>query len=502
MTTRTKPICITGSRILPLGSDDSIIENVDLWIADGLIHSLLPTGAPNPTGLEHEKLQFDNAVVIPGLVNAHSHSGSATRRGQIPGDHLDLFLIEGMALRDRRTPREIRLVALYHAMEMIKSGVTGAIDHFRHGLLPNPEAVLALLSAYEEIGLRVAVAPMFEDTTYIDTLPLDRTALPKGHQSRWEGAPAEPDDYFAALEAILSAWKGHGLAKLMLGVEGPQRCSQRLLEMTGAFAAQYNIGLHSHILESKTHAMMAAEECGKSQLRQLDEYGLVSPLSSFAHFVWGNDEDIALAAERKVNIVHNPVSNLVLGSGLQPTSRLLAAGVPVALGNDGSSTSGVSLFQQAKFAALLSRISNPDPDSWIMPAQALRMATNGGARTLNIGPDAGSIVPGAPADVTVVDLSGRAHRPLGDVRTHLVMYENGDGVDTVIVAGRIIMRNRRIALVDEEEIYREVEAIAREENLLNASVRQRAKEERPEYRDMIVGALRQDIGFSRYADLD
>src|SRR5205823_2577947 len=155
-------------------------------------------------------------------------------------------------------------------------------------------------------------------------------------------------------------WHGRGRSRVLLGVDGPQRCTQSLLEMTGDFAAKHGLGLHTHLLEAKTQALMAPAESGGSFVAYLDRFGLIGPKSSLAHFVWCSERDIELAAERGVTIVHNPVSNLLLGSGLQPTARLLEAGIPVALGSDSGSCTGLGLFEQAKLTLLLSRISQTD----------------------------------------------------------------------------------------------------------------------------------------------
>jgi cytosine/adenosine deaminase-related metal-dependent hydrolase len=494
---------ITGARIAMPDDPPAIVEGTDLWIADGRIAALLPAGAPAPMAGEVETLAFRNAVVIPGLINSHNHSASALQRGCIPGAPLDLFVLDAIARRAPKPLRQIRVAVLLQASEMLRHGVTGTVDHFRHAGLPTAEAVSAVFTAYKEIGLRAAVAPMYEDKRYVDSLPIAQTDLPPEIRERWRAArPPPPEDYFAMMEEIAVDWGRRGRLQLLLGVDGPQRCTPRLLDMTGNFAAKHGVGLHTHVLESKTQALVAPADYGGSFVAYLDRFGLVGPKSSFAHFVWCTARDIEVAAERRVNVVNNPVSNLLLGSGLQPTARLLEAGVNVALGSDGSSGNPISLFEQAKFSMLLSRISQPDCDRWITAPQALRMASAGGGAVLGEPGMLGVIAVGAHADLAVIDLDKSTHRPLGDIWSHLVMYETGENVDTVLVGGEVVFRNGRCTRINEDDVLAEAEELAAADEAANAPLMAKARAERGAFQALILKALQQSIATNRFARLD
>jgi cytosine/adenosine deaminase-related metal-dependent hydrolase len=181
----------------------------------------------------------------------------------------------------------------------------------------------------------------------------------------------------------------------MLGVDGPQRCTPKLLELTGEFAARHRIGLHTHLLEAKTQHLMATAEYGGSFVRYLDRYGLMNERSSLAHFVWCTPDDIALAAERRVNVVHNPVSNLILGSGILPVARLLARRRQCGAGHRRPKRRGGQRSRPGEFATLLSRVADTDPKGWVDPRAAFRLATQGGATALGI---EGTIEVGSHAD--------------------------------------------------------------------------------------------------------
>src|SRR5271168_3803602 len=189
MDRRMKPkLRITGARIAPLGSVDDVLDGMDLWIDDGRIAAIAPTGAAAPFDGPYKTYAFENALVLPGLVNSHSHSASALLRGTSPGAPLDLYVMEAMSRRTRRTMRQVRVSVLLHAIEMLKRGITGVIDHFRSGAVPSIEAVSTVLQAYDDIGMRAVVAPMFEDKRYIDSLPIDQNRLPPALQDRWRHA--------------------------------------------------------------------------------------------------------------------------------------------------------------------------------------------------------------------------------------------------------------------------------------------------------------------------
>jgi len=498
----TAKLRITGAKIAPLGGSDDLLDEMDLWIEDGRIAAIAPRGAPAVfADGAFETLAFANALVMPGLVNAHSHSASALQRGKIGGAPLDLFVMEAMSRRSHRPLDIVRVGALLHAIEMLKHGVTGVVDHFRHGAMPSTDAVLTVFKAYQEIGIRAAVAPMFEDRRYIDSLPIEAARLPPDIQERWlRMTPTSPDDYFVMMEEVAAETRGGERVRLMIGVDGPQRCTPELLEKTGEFAARHGMGLHTHLLEAKTQALMAPG-VGGSFVAHLDRFGLINEKSSLAHFVWCTDRDIELAAEKRVNVVNNPVSNLVLGSGLQPTARLLEVGVSVALGSDGCSSNAINMFEQAKFSMLLSRISQPDCDRWMTSRQALGLATAGGAAVLGEPGKLGVIAVGARADLAILNLDCEIHRPLGNVWNHLVMYETGQSVDTVLVGGEVVVRAGRCTRVDEDEVYAVAQEFATQDERNNAQHLSATRGERSVFQPLIIEALGRPTEVNRFARL-
>lgn len=499
----TSLLRITGAKVVALEGETGLLDDTDIWIADGRIAALLPAGSPAPRPGSVETLAFSHALAMPGLVNAHTHSASALLRGTNPGLPVDLYCLEAAV---RRTPKymdEVRICVLLQAVEMQKRGVTSIVDHFRHGGLPSIEAIAAVFSAYEQSGMRAALAPMFDDKLYINSLPMDRAQLPAPTRQLWDAMrPPAADDYFGIMEDVVTQWANHQRFRVLLGIEGPPRGTPRQFELAGEFAARHGIGIHTHLLEAKTQAMGAPADCNGSLVEYLDRFGLVGPKSSFAHFIWCNERDIELSAERNVNIVHNPVSNLLFGSGLQPTARLLEAGVNVALGSDGAGGNQINLFEQAKFAMLLSRVSQTDCGRWITPRQALRMATRNGGAVLGEPDTLGVIREGARADLIVIDMSGQAYRPLGDIWTHLVMYETGAGVDTVIIDGRVVVRQGKVTWIDEAALLAEADRLAARAKAESAKSSAAGAAERTIFQPLILDLLKKPIAIDRFAHLD
>ena len=490
---------IVGAEVLRDASRDRS-ERLDIWIEAGRVAALTKPGAAPHFRGDVETIDASGLLAIPGLVNTHTHSQSALLQGAVPGEPLDLFVIRAIARRAPRTERSIYIGALFHAMSMLKRGITAHIDHVRDGLLPTVRGVEGVLRAHRDIGIRAAVAPMYEDRTYIDSLPIDQQALPEDVRGRLRSAQRPPpEEYFKLMEHLVARWRGaEGRLDVMLGVDGPQRCTPKLLELTGEFALRHRIGLHTHLLEAKTQHLMATAEYGGSFVRYLDRYGLMNERSSLAHFVWCTPDDIALAAERRVNVVHNPVSNLILGSGILPVARLLRAGVNVALGTDGQSGAAVSVLDQAKFATLLSRVADTDPKGWVDPRAAFRLATQGGATALGI---EGTIEVGSHADIALIDVGGEAWRPRGDLYRHLVMYENGANVRTVLVEGDVVVREGRCVKIDETAVLEEAQAIAEHQARENEPWLAAVDGDSAVLKEQLLRALQRPAAANRFADL-
>ncbi|MEL6523881.1 MAG: amidohydrolase family protein, partial [Pseudomonadota bacterium] len=306
---------------------------------------------------------------------------------------------------------------------------------------------------------------------------------------------------FELMQGALDRWQGHDRVSLMLGVDSPQRCSDALLRRAGAFCAEHGIGNHTHLLEARTQWAMAEARDPRGFVAYLAECGLAGPLSSFAHFVWFTDSDLDALLEAGTTIIHNPSSNLVIGSGIQPLLRLVEAGAHVALGSDGLNAGHAVMFEKTRLAALLHRVTEPDSDRWIKAGPMLRMATVNGARALGAYGARGTLEAGQAADIVLLDADGIAMSPLGAPEAQIVHYETGASVKDVFVAGEQVVADSKPTRFDGAAILAEAREIAARLARDNAGALEKAAALHPNIKDMVRRVHAMDCGPCRFARL-
>jgi len=246
----------------------------------------------------------------------------------------------------------------------------------------------------------------------------------------------------------------------MVGPSAPLRCSPALLRGLADLASKRGLGIHTHFLETKGQALMAQRRYGGVMSAYLEQSGLLGEKTSLAHAVWVRPEDIERIARSGATVVTNPISNLVLGSGLMPLLEFRDAGVPIALGTDGPNSGGhLALFETMRLATALSRVAEPDPDGWAGADAAFRFATLNGARALGLGDRVGSIEVGMEADLVLLKKRSSAFVPLNDVVRQLVFCELGQSVDTVLVRGRVVLQEGALRGIEVEKVFAEAEAV-------------------------------------------
>jgi 5-methylthioadenosine/S-adenosylhomocysteine deaminase len=235
------------------------------------------------------------------------------------------------------------------------------------------------------------------------------------------------------------------------GPSAVQRCSDELLTKSAEIARRKKLPMHIHLAETKAQQVIGRELYGKSLLQHLDSLALLDSNLSLAHAIWIEPGDVELFAGRRLTAVHNPASNLRLGSGLAPVTKYLSAGARVALGTDGAaSNDGQNMFDAVRLAGLIHNQAGTDFAQWIPPRQALTMATRNGADAFGL--DAGVLAPGKLADVILLRRDTTAFTPLNDVIGQLAFCENGSSVDTVIVNGEIVVESGRLTRIVEQEV--------------------------------------------------
>ena len=447
-------IAIRRCRALVRRDGALVLQDCDIEIRDGLIARIAAPGE----GAAAEIVEGGDRLVAPGLVNAHTHSPLNVLRGTADGmDHVG-FMWTNQADTAGRGAEEIAVSAALGALDMLRSGVTAAIDHYPEQNCA-VEDVAPLARAYAGIGMRAAIALRVFDRAYddIDPARIDGVELSIDRDLGDNPlAPLPADEIASVCEAAADAWHGHaGLVSIMPGPSNPIRCSDEMLVRCHEIAASRDLGIHTHLLETRIQRTLAEERYGRTMVAQLDALGILDRRWSLAHTVWVDGKDIDLLAARQAVVVHNPHSNSKIGAGIAPIARMLASGVPVALGTDGASTNDtLSIHEAMSLAALLPRIAGTPRADWPDAGDAFDMATRGGAAAFVSGPPLGAIEAGAAADLVLYDLDAPSLAPLNDPLQQLVFAERGRAVRTVMVAGKVVYEDGDFASADAEAAIR------------------------------------------------
>ncbi len=463
---------IRDAAILTLDAQDRFIDHGYLLIAGERIVALGEGAAPAvPDGTR--VIDGSGKLAAPGLINAHTHSQSATLPGF--GDRLShpAFMWLTQAHTARRTPDETRLAVLLTAWAALGSGTTAVIDHFPGQRFVAAD-VDAALTAWDETGMRAVLGLRFFDGAFNDIFPAPGVLPPALLAQLKQVALLRPqplDELQAELEGAIQRWHGkRGRLGVFPAPSNPDRCSDAALQLCAELARRYDTGIHTHLLETEKQAKLARSQYGTSSLGRLQRLGVLSDRWSCAHCCWVDDGDIALMAATGAVAVLNPESNARLGSGVAPIPAMLKAGVPLALGTDGAGANdNLSMQEAMRAAATLHRPMLPARRDWISARQALAMATAGGAAALRQ-PLLGALAPGWLADLALYRMDTPAWLPLNDAASQLVFAETGAGVETVLVGGAVVLDQGKPTRFDSQSLGAEIRAMARSLRLRNADL--------------------------------
>jgi 5-methylthioadenosine/S-adenosylhomocysteine deaminase len=375
-------------------------------------------------------LEARKKLVMPGLVNAHTHLSMSLLRGHAEDLPLRRWLEEKIWPVERRLkPHHVYAGALLGCLEMIKSGTTCFSDMYFH--------MGEVARAVRESGLRASLSYGIIEL-------------------------GDPERRKAELNRAAELLKERSeRIEVMLGPHAPYTCSDECLLQVKELSERYGVGIHIHLSETKEEVVESIKRTGKPPVLHLEEIGFLGPRVLAAHCVHVSGEEIKRLAKHGVKVVHNPASNLKLASGVAPVREMLDEGVEVALGTDGpASNNTLDMFREMKLCALLQKWKSGDP-SRMRAEEVLKMATVGGARALGI-EGIGEIGPGRKADLILLDLNSPHLAPLPKTVSNIVYSAVGFDVDTVIVDGKILMRNRKVLTLSEEEVMRRAEEAAEE----------------------------------------
>ena len=426
-------LIVYGDHVITMVEGEGVIEDGAVVVRDGAIVAVGPRDAIDREYIGARSIPGGNRVLMPGLVNGHTHTSMTLFRGMV--DDLDLmtwlnqyvFPMEGRFV----TPEFVRVGTELACWEMIRGGTTSFVDMYFY-----PDEIAGVV---DRCGLRAVVA-----SPHID--------YPSPGFSGW-------DDSFAAAIDFVTRWQGrHPRITPAFAPHAPYTVAPQHLQATVEKAAELDAVISMHLAEAPAETAYIAENFRKSPVRHASDLGLYRQQLIAAHMVQLDPNDIALTAEAGVGAVHNPTSNMKLGAGVSPVPAMLAAGVNVGLGTDGAaSNNDLDLWEEIRMAALLHKVNSGDPTA--LPAgDALAMATRLGAKAARLGDRVGQLKPGLRADLIQVELNKTHQLPLYDVVSHLVYVTDSSDVVTTIVDGEVLMENRKVLTIDEAALRRKVQA--------------------------------------------
>ena len=429
-------------------ASEPVLKDRLIRIRGELIEGVEPLPA-TPLETSGDALVIDarDKVVMPGLVNAHCHHTEVLQRSLRDRVPFELWLPERRGIEDILDPGYDDLLAANHIalLENLKHGTTTVLHHLsRRGAIDLQE-IRACIDAATRIGIRTFIAPSIADVGWRRVVPAE------------EASAAARDELRRLGEALDLVADGPATVKGTVAPSSPHTCTDDFLSRCLAMAEERDLLMHTHFLETRVEAMQRTA-AGETTVERTSRLGLLRPETSLAHAVHLSDRELDVLAEKQAAVVHNPCSNAKLGSGIARIREMLDRGITVALGSDGGDTSdGYSMFDQMKMAAVMRRCSVADFNTWITAVESLAMATTGGAKALGL--KAGSIAPGHLADICILK-PGTRMWPATDLVQSLVYSENGGSVDTVLVAGEVLMEGGRSLRIDESELALQAENLA------------------------------------------
>lgn len=424
----TTDILIQGVTVFTMEEPETIIENGEIAIKGDRIAAIGPCGSTAAGDQAARVIDGSHMIALPGFINCHTHAAMTLLRSYAD----DLPLMEWLSekiwpIENNLEPDDIYWGTMLCCLEMIKSGTTTFADMY---FIMNQTAL-----AVEKCGLRAC---------------LSRGMVGNGPNAAL--ALEESVDFF-------KEWNGKagGRIKVMFGPHAPYTCTPAYLRQVIELAGKYGAGLHIHVAETRDEVKQINTDYGKTPVGYLDDIGLFQLPVLAAHCVHVDAKDIEILARNNVGVAHCPESNMKLASGAAPVADLLKAGVNVGLGTDGAaSNNNLDLLGEMRSAALLQKFCTGDPT--VMPAStALRTATASGARVLGLTGEIGLLKEGMKADLILIDKRQPHFYPQHNLTANLVYAAHSSDVDTVLVDGRILMENKKVLTIDEEEVMREVQ---------------------------------------------
>ena len=428
-------LIVKGDYVVTMDEDGTVYEQGAVAIDEGVIVAIGPAADIESAYSANEVLEGDKRIVLPGLINGHSHAAMTLLRGVAD----DLALMDW--LNNYIFPAEVEFVDAEFVRigtelacwEMIRGGTTTFVDMYYY-----PDTIAEVV---ERCGMRAMVSATVIDQRSPDAEnAIDSLEKGNGFINRWTNRNSRITPIF--------------------GPHANYTLNAEQLAATRRAAMALGAPISIHLSESPFEVQYSKDTYGTTSIEMFESIGFFEGPTIAAHVVWPTETEIPILAERKVGVIHNPTSNMKIASGISPVTEMLAAGVRVGIGTDGAaSNNDLDLWEEMRLAAFLQKVDRMDPE--VMSATTvLTMATSGGATAIGLGDRIGSLVPGKLADVIQVAFDDVHHVPTYDVISHLVFVTDEQDVASVVVDGKVLMKEREMLTVDTERIRAEATALA------------------------------------------
>ena len=418
-------LLIEARWIAPVDTD-ALLHNHAVAVHDGRIVDLLPSGEAQTRYQPTKRTRLDNHILIPGLINLHTHAAMNLMRGLADDLPLMTWLQEHIWPTEAEHVSEkfVREGTRLACAEMLRGGITTFNDMY---FFPDAAA-----EAAAEFGMRAMIG-------------LTTLEFPTRYAS-------DAEDYLNKGLAVRERWLDHPLLGFCLAPHAPYTVSDASFLRVATLAEQTGMPIHCHIHETAQEITDSLAQYGERPLQRLRRLGITGPELIGVHAVHLNDEDLAILAESGTHIAHCPSSNLKLGSGIAPVAKMQQMGISLGLGSDGAASNNrLDLFGEMRLAALLAKGSTGDPTQ--LPAhEVLRMATLNGAKALGLDRLTGSITPGKAADLCAVDLGAQENRPCYDPIAQLIHVAGRESVSHVWVAGKCCVEHKTLRQIDQNDL--------------------------------------------------
>ena len=438
-------LIVLGDWVVTMDNSGTVLENGAVAIDGGMILAVGPAAEIVAQYPAAETLAGENRVVMPGLVNGHSHAAMTLLRGVAD----DLALMDW--LQNYIFPAEVEFVDAEFVRigtelacwEMIRGGTTTFVDMYYY-----PDTIAEVV---ERCGMRALIS-----ATVIGQRSPDA-----------EGA----DDSIAKGVDFIRRWQGrNSRITPIFGPHANYTLDAEQLAATRAAALELGAPVSIHVSESPFELQYSQDTYGMTSIMLYDSIDFFDVPTIAAHVVWPTEEEIPILADRKVGVIHNPTSNMKIASGIAPVTEMLDAGVRVGLGTDGAaSNNDLDMWEEMRLAAFLQKVDRMDPT--VIPATTvLSMATSGGATAIGLGDSIGSLETGKRADLIQVAFEDVHHVPTYNVISHLVYVSDEQDVSSVVVDGKVLMKEREMLTIDVDRVRAEATALAAR---IHAALRER-----------------------------